>query len=118
VSSALAPILINQTIEGKPARGFAAPSLFLHPQPGVDLSLHPAGVFGILRHSGASARHLFLVQKVYHRSASRGPQRTGRGSEASPKNPVANEGYVFFFNPAKTASAVIGMCRTRTPTAL
>jgi hypothetical protein len=28
------------------------------------------------------------------------------------------EDYDFFFNPVKTASAVIGICRTRTPTAL
>ena len=32
--------------------------------------------------------------------------------------PLKAEDYAFFFKPLKTASAVIGICRTRTPTAL
>lgn len=52
------------------------------------------------------------------------PMTAERGGDASLENACALdqkqsfEDYAFFFIPAKTASAVIGICRTRAPTAL
>jgi hypothetical protein len=52
------------------------------------------------------------------------PQQAGEAMMPRPKIRVPRirkgsfEDYAFFFNPSRTASAVIGMWRTRTPTAL
>ena len=58
-------------------------------------------------------------------SANTNPPTTGGpGDDASPEDKCSwirkgsFEDYAFFFNPSRTASAVIGMWRTRTPTAL
>src|SRR5262245_33836172 len=50
-------------------------------------------------------------------------QTTGRGDTASPGNTLlsgeaSHETHPFLLRASRTASAVIGMCRTRAPTAL
>jgi hypothetical protein len=99
---------------------------------GMRLELEPGGIGGALHHPGEASRS--------ERGSPLADEGEGRGlafplEKSAPQDQTfdltasshAREcdvgvkragGHVLLFNPSRIASAVMGMCRTRTPTAL